>query len=494
LDLQLSLADCDVHGVKVDSLSARVQSDGRSLQVTDVSGDISGETTRGSVQGAAEYNAETRELAGNMEMLFDLGRLKPLLKALGSTDTLKTLERFRFDGPPPRVSATFSKVCTRAGALEVDGRFWLEDCHYRGVPIHRADGRVSLVESATRSVLTVRPLFLLRKEGRANGWLVRDGMANTLAFDGASTLDPIALSRVMGITNRTVTSALRFNGPVRITARGVMGYDRLRGTDFTAEIDGKNWGINRFVAETCSLKLRWIGRTVTLSGVTGKMYGGDLSGSVTFALPTRSQSNVQMAAEFNVLDAELPKVVDALSRSRLDKDKGRVTARLKLEGLLGERMRETLKGEGSVAVKNGRLFALPIFGGLTKYITRIIPPLNLVLQQTEAGATFTFRNGLVHSGDIIISGDVLSLSGRGDYRLQDGALDYKVQIKLLKKKTLGGKIAQFITWPISKALEFRLTGTVKNPRWYPRAFSRDLLEKIGLLQEKDKMKPLEKKP
>jgi hypothetical protein len=60
-----------------------------------------------------------------------------------------------------------------------------------------------------------------------------------------------------------------------------------------------------------------------------------------------------------------------------------------------------------------------------------------------------------------------------------------VQVKLLKDDPLIAKVVRLITWPLSKLFEFRLTGTLDAPRWYPVNFSGELLEKLGLKNGKD---------
>ena len=55
----------------------------------------------------------------------------------------------------------------------------------------------------------------------------------------------------------------------------------------------------------------------------------------------------------------------------------------------------------------------------------------------------------------------------------------------MKEHMLVAKLIDIVTYPISKLFEFRLTGTIKDPHWYPINFSKDLLEKLGLEKEKE---------
>ena len=59
----------------------------------------------------------------------------------------------------------------------------------------------------------------------------------------------------------------------------------------------------------------------------------------------------------------------------------------------------------------------------------------------------------------------ISVKAAGDYTF-DGRLDYRVEVQLLR----GGPIATLVrlaTLPVTRLLEFRLTGSFEDPRWRP---------------------------
>ena len=88
-----------------------------------------------------------------------------------------------------------------------------------------------------------------------------------------------------------------------------------------------------------------------------------------------------------------------------------------------------------------------------------------MLAQTEAVGNFTIGNGRLTSRDIQLQGTVFSIKASGDYAF-NGALDYRVEVQLLR----GGPIAAIVrlaTLPVTRLLEFRLTGTFDDPRWSP---------------------------
>jgi hypothetical protein len=159
--------------------------------------------------------------------------------------------------------------------------------------------------------------------------------------------------------------------------------------------------------------------------------------------------------------------------------RGRVSGRFDVSGLVEDRTGEALTGEGAIRIKDGRVFMLPLFGGLSQALARVIPGLDFVLRQTDARAEFVIRNREARSTEIQVEGDVLSLTGRGAYRF-DGGLDFYAQVQLMKHQTLVAKVLRTLTYPLSKLFEFRLRGTLDEPDWYPLNFSPELFERLGL--------------
>jgi hypothetical protein len=116
-------------------------------------------------------------------------------------------------------------------------------------------------------------------------------------------------------------------------------------------------------------------------------------------------------------------------------------------------------------MRRGVVFRLPLFGGMTDALTKAVPGLDFALKQTDVHTPFEIRNGRISSQDVQIEGDVLSLTAKGDYRMEDGALAFDVQVRPMKDKTLLGQAMRALAYPISRLFEFRLEGTLDRPRW-----------------------------
>ncbi|MFC1498703.1 hypothetical protein ACFLS1_09590, partial [Verrucomicrobiota bacterium] len=386
----------------------------------------------------------------------------------------------------PTFEADFTKLCRTNGFFRLNGKLWIEDCAFNGVDILRGDGRIHASFSKTNSAVTIDRLFVFRREGHAKGELTSDFMRSLISFKGESTMDPKALARIIGVFEDELIDKFEINGSCKIAAEGTVGCNNMDLTDFKASVESRGLELAGFVTDRCVFDMHMTGITNTLSDIQGSIYDGDFSGSARFMLPCGDRTNVSYIAEGVLQEAKLQKLI-AARLEEPDKDlQGRLFARVKVGGLIGEGQGHTATGEGEIKIKDGHVFRFPLLGGFTAIITKIIPGLDFVLSQSDAKAEVDISDGQIYSKEILIEGDVLSLNGRGHYDL-NGNLSFRVQARLMKEHTLVGKLLQALTYPISSLLEFRLRGTLDNPEWYPINFSKELLRKLGLKNKEDVM-------
>ena len=133
-------------------------------------------------------------------------------------------------------------------------------------------------------------------------------------------------------------------------------------------------------------------------------------------------------------------------------------------GYIGKGTGPLATGAGRINVRGGLLFQTKLFSGLSSILAKLIPDFTL-FAQTDAGGDYTIRNSRLHSSNIQLQGTVFSVKAGGSYGF-DNSLDYRVEVQLLR----GGPVAALVrlaTLPVTRLLEFRLTGTFEDPRWRP---------------------------
>ena len=229
--------------------------------------------------------------------------------------------------------------------------------------------------------------------------------------------------------------------------------------------------------------MRMNGYTNEVYDIKARVCDGSLQGVALFYVPTQNNARIKYdikgtaaGISSSSLQNTLMNITDAGSR-------GTVSASFDLMGEMGEGTSAGVKGSGTIKIKDGTVFRMPVFGPLSGYMSKIIPGLDFMLAQTDAKADVVIADGKASSKSISVEGEVISMRGDGSYSF-DGEMDYQVRITLMKEHTALAKLLRAITYPISKLFEFQVEGSFDDPKWYPVNFSKDLLEKLGLKGEK----------
>jgi len=474
--MRVLVTDCRVGGLGVRRFACDVTSDETLLRLDNMRGALAPE---GEVSGVLRYDRFKRRLAGEVNSRFDPHLVLPVVENMGSTFLPQLIRRFEFKGGAPGFETTFTRQFGERPRLELVSKFWARNCTYKGVELLRADGEVTTDVSETNRVAHVSPILVVRREGNVHGRFTVDGVARTVTFEGVSEIDPKALARMIARFDEALLERFRFDGRVRIAAHGTVSSVDRRERDLAGSVTGTRIGVGSFLTDSCSFTVQISGLTNTLEEIEGRMYGGDLTGRFQFVTPYGTETNVAYSVQGALRGADFQRVaVEVMGLG--DKDySGRLTARAALQGMTGRGQGRTVRGEGSIRIKDGRVFLLPVFGGLSVMLTRIIPGLDFVLRQSDAKAELKIDSGKVHTDKVLIEGGVLSLAGSGDLHFnRDVAFD--VQVTLMKEHTLVAKIIRTLTYPISKFFEFRLYGSLDDPQWEPFRFPAGLLERLGL--------------
>ncbi len=248
------------------------------------------------------------------------------------------------------------------------------------------------------------------------------------------------------------------------TASDVSDFDTevANHADVTANTLGYYW----FVADTSEFKVLRNGPVITVTNLIARGYGGTLTGLVRLS-PENEGTNMLYEVDGFVEEMSFKKLAELVAPEAAESDgyTGKVDGRIRLTGKTGDGNEGETAGEGSFQVSEGNIFNIPLFGDLSGMLAKTVPGLNYVLRQTDAGADFVVEGTVVSTDDLRIEGDVLSIKADGTYDWVDSDVDFDVELRFLKKKTVGGKILTTILWPVTKMFRVRLRGTAEEPDW-----------------------------
>jgi hypothetical protein len=328
-----------------------------------------------------------------------------------------------------------------------------------GVAVQSLQGQLDI----TNEVMHIRGATLTRPEGAARGDVHMAFSNQTLRLDVDSTLDPRATTEMLGPAIAEFMQPFRLNGPARLQVEGLLDYCNFSLNHLQARVEAQRFGYDRWEADTAHFDLAVRGRRLRFTNVLATAYGGQFSGhGELYPVATDSQWRYEM--DVTTRGAHLADLLAATFAKPVEELRGILDGRARVGGYIGKGTGPLAIGSGHAEIRNGLLFQTKLFSGLTAILSKLLPDFTL-FAQTDARGTYLIRNSRVTSKDIELQGTVFSVKAAGDYFF-GGGLDYRVEVQLLR----GGPVAALVrlaTLPVTRLLEFRLTGSFEDPKWRP---------------------------
>jgi len=270
-----------------------------------------------------------------------------------------------------------------------------------------------------------------------------------------------------------VEENLKFRGESRIKAEGVISLEdpeqsRMEGEALFTDLVYQ-WLLFDNLSTTFTLR----GETLTFPDIAGVLVDGEMEGVLeldhVFADPR------ELALELSLTNVDLFEVITKATDTEDTPYSGNLTLDLLLEGpvsLTDENWLAALEGEGSVEIKEGTLFQIPLLLGLSRILSRVVRGFGYA-SQTDFTADFTLDDGILRSRSLFLRGNLLSIAGRGEYRFESRDIRANLKVQLLSEGVLSEAL-NLVLWPIRKLIEVQLTGTLDQPDWQPRNLPREI--------------------
>lgn len=453
----------EFYGVPFSRLDLEVRKDGSRIRVNVAELDLGWIAGSSRITGEGAYCLATREFEGKAS-----GTADPVaVLSLMTPSEAYLFGNLRFLGEAPRLSAQFHGSLDDLSRFELTGRVDGRDFVYQGTSVDEAGFDLDVREESVR----FSRLVVKRPEGELTGsvtLLLRDGR---VAFEAESRLEPGAVARIIGPTSHRFIRQFRFEGPVTVSGAGTLGYRGSVSGDVHLEISAQRAGMDWVLADEVACTLVLSGRRLELNGIRGQGFGGTFAGDARIDLSPDGEGKPSYALKGEIVNAEIVRILrDLRPTVQTNPELGLLTLRADMKGEIGEGTGPTVTGTGSCEVKGGRLFSLPLLGGLSKIFSRIMPGLGY-LSQSALTVDCRIGDSRIHSDKILLTGPLLSMRARGSLGF-DLTLDYLVEAQLLRKGPIAGTV-RILTAPLTKLLEFELRGTVQEPSWRAKNFSPD---------------------
>jgi hypothetical protein len=321
-----------------------------------------------------------------------------------------------------------------------------------------------------QTLLTYTNKMLLLTDPRANTGTQHVSASGVLAdfsaqkvylTNGFTTADPQMVGRAISPGVGRIIEPYQFSRPPVVRVNGTVPMRHVEDADVQFDLVGGPLHWWKFNLPEVAGRINWIGEKLTINEARAKFYGGVASGSAAFNFSPAAGTEYRF-----VLFA-----TNALLQSLMRDLTGRTN---NPEGVLNGSLVITkassadpkiLDGYGSCGLRDGLIWAIPIFGVLSPALDSLVPGLGSSRASSGKG-TFVIKGGILRTDDLEIRSPAMRLEYRGTLDA-DGRLNARVEAELLRDMWIVGPLVSTVLWPVTKLFEYKVSGTLGQPKIEP---------------------------
>ncbi len=344
-------------------------------------------------------------------------------------------------------------------ALTGTGFLRLGRTSMRGSTLDWGQSKLEIADNA----ITYRDFSLGRGKATGKGTFVYDFAGQQVRLqDVESTMPPVDVMMWIDPKIADVIKPYRFRQPPRVQADGMIHLKDPKKNDLHLAIQS-DVGLDYDLLER-TLKF---GRTLANVDITGTKVIADIKSAELM----NGNVGVNAVVSIDPADPTFGAQIDIrrvnfadLTKLYFDYDDsmGVGSGNFKFTARMGQE--QQMRGEGSLRVEEGHVFAIPILGPLSDIINKIIPGAGFQTARL-ATADFTVGDEKIGTKNLKVEGAGFSLYGYGDIYFVTDRMNMSVRINA---RGLPG----MVLFPVSKLFEYVSTGSVSKPEWRPKIIPR----------------------
>ncbi|PAW84232.1 MAG: hypothetical protein B9S33_12190 [Pedosphaera sp. Tous-C6FEB] len=284
-----------------------------------------------------------------------------------------------------------------------------------------------------------------------------------------STFDPYAFTRIIGPQTAGAVLPYQFSNAPTVRVHGSIPFRDSDSTDLHFDIVGGPFRWSFFHLPQVTTTVHWVTNQVIITNLVGGFHGGAIFGGLAFDLTPKRSADFGFDLAFT--NASLPGFIADLS-GKTNRLEGTVAGRVTVTSANTTNW-QSWQGSGEVRLDDGLLWEIPIFGLFSPVLNAINKDLGSS-RAKEAKGTFILTNSVIYTKNL----EILSPPARLHY---DGTVDFTGQIhanveaEMFRDTFLVGPIISLLTSPVTKVFEYRVTGSLANPKSEPRFIPKFLL-------------------
>jgi AsmA-like C-terminal region len=354
------------------------------------------------------------------------------------------------------VRLTIRGPSAAAATWKGDGTLQLERGRFRGIGFNSASANLHFGDGA----VSYENFRVARDEGVATGTFIYDfAHHETRLSNVISGLRPTEAIYWVDPKLLKVLTPYKFQKPPTITASGVYQFRGGKNTKLEINVDSLSGMDYVFLDRTLpfdriSAKLLLTDDRLQISELNGTIFSGTVRGGADISLAKNDQRYRATAVVDHV---DFPRLTDLYFKYKTAA--GLMNGRYEWTGIGSEA--RTMNGKGEIAVQNGDLFAIPLFGPLSDILNKIMPGVGYRVAR-KASMSFTIKDGIIRTPDFRVDGGTFGMVGQGNARFLDDKIDFDVRID--------ASGAGAVLTPLYKFFEYKAEGSLKRPDWHPKIF------------------------
>lgn len=417
-------------------------------------------TPDGPLRATATFNEDTSAFGAEVNSQLSPAWISPLLNEDGKF----VLRTFNWT-EPPKISVAVTGVLGSSKELFAKGKlsatnFVFRDQHWDSL---------STSFSYTNLFINLADFVLMREPPRElrapfGGFDLREMVG--YVTNAVSNIDPIPFVTVMGDQVLNAVAPYHFLEPPNVKINGRIPTTVVKKADLVFDIEGTKFNYWRFNMPDVKAQVIWKGNNLSVSNVTGTFYGGHAEWEGHFHFLDDDSADYGFTgtvtnADLRTLLADIIPSTNALGTNQMS---GKLNGKLVLVSANTEDWK-SWKGYGDARLREGQLWSTPIFGFFTPALNAISPGLGNNTATAATGA-FTMDKSVIYTKNLEVRAPALRLKYQGSVDF-DGNLDATAMAEPLRDAWVVGRAVSMAFWPISKALEYKVTGTLSSPQTKP---------------------------
>ena len=451
-DGTFELGACRYRGVALDSAKSRFWVSNSVFCLPNL------ELRRGDASARATYTSmtDTRDFHWQISSRMDPKILRPLFPPPADERAFSLLNF----GSLPRISGDVWGRWGDPSRLYIVASFEATNLAVRGEPVQVVRAGVTF----TNLQLDIIEPEIIRanEQGNASRVLIDFGDQRIYFTNVHGNLDPYAVTRAIGQAASSAIAPYVFAVPPEITLNGVLDIKTgRREDDMHFLVSGGPFYWDPFHIHRIGGRVHWAGYNLFLNEIVAQLHGGQGSGDAKFEIATNGQSRFQFRTEWS--DIDLRSLMKDLS-TKSNNLEGIVRGTLQITSASSANPK-SWNGRGVAEIKDGLIWDFPMFGVFSPILNAFIPGLGNS-RARDGNASFIITNSVIHTTDLEINASTMRMRFTGTIDF-DRRIDGRMEAELLRNVPGIGIVISKILWPVTKIFEYKITGTLEQPKTEP---------------------------